>query len=448
MKRITTTTPWIALWALLVTAGSAMIVACDRGPAEATAHAHGAEDESIAAEGDGSEEVSDLDLPVEELLAARCEHDIPTHACAECRYEVGVVEVSPDLLDADGPLDTARVALRVFSGTTAFNAEVRLNEERSAYLSPRAAGTIRSIDVDLGSRVHRGQVLFTVTSSEFAEARAEYIHARAGAKLAAANLERETDLNARKICPMKDVLEARAQDEQAQAAAASARERLLACGMTAEEIARVGEGNGELGGVLSVTAPFDGTVLERNLGLGTAAEPGQRLLLIGDTSRMWVIASLYERELAAVLERQAQGEIRATVEVPAYPGRVFAGRVDRVSGTLDEATRTASARIVVENPDGLLRAGMFARVHLEGGGGARVPALPEEAVLEDEGRAFVFVPVDPPYFIRRPVTIGRAGDGWVEIAQGLTGGETVVARGAFMLKSDVLRSKMGAGCAD
>jgi cobalt-zinc-cadmium efflux system membrane fusion protein len=90
---------------------------------------------------------------------------------------------------------------------------------------------------------------------------------------------------------------------------------------------------------------------------------------------------------------------------------------------------------------------MFARVQLlmpDAGGGL---ALPEEAVLEDEGRSFVFVRAEGPYFIRRPVTTGRALDGWVEVG-GIAAGAEVVTKGAFLLKSDVLRSKMGAGCAD
>jgi membrane fusion protein, heavy metal efflux system len=140
--------------------------------------------------------------------------------------------------------------------------------------------------------------------------------------------------------------------------------------------------------------------------------------------------------------------VQAEVTVPAYPGRTFPGRVDRMSGTLDETTRTARIRIIADNPDGLLRAGMFARVRLLVGGGARVLAVPSEAVLEDAGRSFVFVPATPPYFLRRPVRAGHPADGWVEILDGLREGDTVVSRGAFQLKSDVLRSKMGAGCAD
>jgi cobalt-zinc-cadmium efflux system membrane fusion protein len=171
-------------------------------------------------------------------------------------------------------------------------------------------------------------------------------------------------------------------------------------------------------------------------------------MLLGETDRMWVITSVYERELALLIERQSREQLVAEVEVPAYPGRRFTGQVDRLQGTLDSATRTARVRILVDNPGDLLRAGMFARVHLLLPGQDEVLAVPPETVLTDEGRDFVFVRALPPYFMRRPVDVGRAWPGWVEITAGLAGDETLVTRGAFLLKSDVLRSKMGAGCAD
>jgi cobalt-zinc-cadmium efflux system membrane fusion protein len=393
-------------------------------------------------------ETCDLDRPIEQLLADRCEHGIATYTCDECRYETGIVKVSPDLLDADGPLETASAALRATAAAHAHNGEVRLNEERAAYLSPRAAGTVQAIFVDLGSVVQRGEVLFTVDSPEFAEARAAFVSARAAARLAEATLERERDLYEKRVCPRKDLLEAEAAREGAAATCQAARERLLACGLSAPEIDDLGTDPDAHGGPLPVKAPFAGTVLERNIGLGASVEPGQPLLLLGDTSEMWIWTSLYEREMASVLARQTRGEVLAHVEVPAYPDRVFSGRVERIGGILDEATRTVKVRVVVRNPEGLLRAGMFARVRLLDGSAEQVVAIPAEAVLEDEGRSFVFVPTEPPYFVRRPVVTGRAWDEYVEITQGLADGDVVVTRGAFTLKSDVLRSKMGAGCAD
>jgi cobalt-zinc-cadmium efflux system membrane fusion protein len=91
---------------------------------------------------------------------------------------------------------------------------------------------------------------------------------------------------------------------------------------------------------------------------------------------------------------------------------------------------------------------MFAAVQLYLPGDVEALALPRSAVLSDEGRTFVFVHRQGDFFIRRPVETGRSSLDWVEVTKGLTGGETVATDGAFLLKSDVLRSKMGAGCAD
>jgi RND family efflux transporter MFP subunit len=198
---------------------------------------------------------------------------------------------------------------------------------------------------------------------------------------------------------------------------------------------------------MPVRAPFPGTVLERSLSLGALVQPGDKALLLADTSKIWVMTTLYESELAAVLGAPGEAPVTAEVTVTAYPGRMFKGIVERVGGTLDEATRTTTARVVVENPDNLLRSGMFARVRLSEEGGSSL-ALPEEAILEDEGRSFVFVHLDGFYYIRRPVELGRTSGGWTEVTRGVSPGDTVVAKGAFLLKSDVLRSKMGAGCAD
>ena len=113
-----------------------------------------------------SPEPSDLDEPVETLMAAVCEHKIPTYTCDECRYEVGVVKVPEELFDAakGGTLQTLKVAPRVLSSGKDLNGEIRLNEERAVYLSPVAPGIVRSIRIDLGGRSARGQVLYEVDS--------------------------------------------------------------------------------------------------------------------------------------------------------------------------------------------------------------------------------------------------------------------------------------------
>jgi membrane fusion protein, heavy metal efflux system len=435
----------LALALLLIPA-----IACNNpGRATATADSAGVP-ETVTAPEAAEVEVSDLDRPVAELLAAACEHKIPTYSCAECRYEVGVAKAGDEMFDPaqGGTLATMKAGSRPLAGGKGSTGEVRLNEEKAVYVSPLASGVVRSILVDLGARVRSGQVLFEVESGEFRQAKADLLGAAAAMNLAEATAARERDLYEKRVCPRKDVLEAEAALAQADAERTAVIGRLLAFGLQPEEIAALPKaGTGSQSGLMPVRAPFAGTVLERSLSLGAQALPGDRLLLLADTSKVWVITSVYEREVAAVLQARMRGSVAATVSVAAYPDRMFAGHVEQVGGTLDESTRTAQVRVVVDNPGDLLRAGMFARVQLLLPGAGGGVALPEDAVLDDEGRSFVFVRASGPYFIRRPVTTGRVSDGWVEV-EGIVAGDEVVTHGAFLLKSDVLRSKMGAGCAD
>jgi cobalt-zinc-cadmium efflux system membrane fusion protein len=136
------------------------------------------------------------------------------------------------------------------------------------------------------------------------------------------------------------------------------------------------------------------------------------------------------------------------VEIPGAEGRKYQGSLDVVSGKMEEQSRTVKARISVANPDGFLRPGMFTTIKLMLSGSGDAVAVPKVAVLADAGRTFVFVHKEGDYWIRRPVSLGETLNDYVEIKDGLSIGQRIIADGSFLLKSDVLRKKMGAGCAD
>jgi membrane fusion protein, heavy metal efflux system len=161
-----------------------------------------------------------------------------------------------------------------------------------------------------------------------------------------------------------------------------------------------------------------------------------------------VWADLHEDQLGRVLDAERGGKLRAEIAVKAFPGAPFPGSVDFVGPTMDERTRTVKVRVAAANPEAKLRAGMFASVRIFLPGQEEALAVPRAAVLSDEGRSFVFVHHHGDYWVRRPVEPGRSWLDWIEVKAGLAGAETLAADGAFLLKSDVLRSKMGAGCAD
>ncbi|MBK8594070.1 MAG: efflux RND transporter periplasmic adaptor subunit [Holophagales bacterium] len=439
----------LLLAGFLASVGAGLATGCAR-PASPVPAKTGTPEATVA-EVAAAAKSSDLDRPVADLKAAVCEHRIPQYTCDGCRYEVGVVRAEADLFDRakGGTLELAKASPRPLADNRDLTGEVRLNEERAVFLSPRAPGVVHAIRVDLGARVAAGQVLFEVESPDFRQAKADLARAAAAVGLAEATAARERELFEKRICPEKDLLEAEAARTGARADERAVKGRLLGLGLEPGEIEALATRPARPeSGLLPVRAPFAGTILERSLSLGAQALPGDKLVLLADTSRVWVLTTIHEREVAAVLEAKARGPVEADVTVPAYPGRTFRGRIDHVGGTLDETTRTAKARVVVENPGDLLRSGMFARVRLrvrcEGG----PLAVPSEAVLEDEGRSFVFVRLEGPYFVRRPVTVEHSEGGFVEVTGSLAAGDEVVSRGSFLLKSDVLRSKMGAGCAD
>ncbi|MHB8790361.1 MAG: efflux RND transporter periplasmic adaptor subunit [Desulfobulbaceae bacterium] len=404
--------------------------------------------EETHAEDDGHDHgtgVSDLDRPVEEMWADICEHDIPSYECDECRYEIGTVRLDAALLGEQGLVRTGypekrqgRLEERGMSG------EVQLDETRTVHVASPLTGMIIRAFAFPGDKIEAGAPLFEVDSPEVAEAKVTYLKALAGFNLAVKAAEREALLFARKIAAQVEVQEAEARRAEAETEIAAARGRLLRLGLTTDEIERISteKGTAALTGLVTVRAARAGTVIEGHVAPGEYAETGKELLTISDLDRVWVMADVKEDDLTA-----AANAFGGAARVEAL-GRTFNGRLDTITGRISEKTRTAKARFSVDNSDGQLRPGMFVSVRLQLSGTGETLAVPKVAVLADEGRTFVFTHKEGDYWVRRPVTLGGRFDGMVEILSGLTEGQKIITDGSFLLKSDVLRSKMGAGCAD
>jgi cobalt-zinc-cadmium efflux system membrane fusion protein len=389
-----------------------------------------------AHEGESAAEVSDLDTPLAELFAATCEHKMNTYKCAECRYEVGVVN-APQQLFKEGLLRLGKLERRVVELPLTLMGEVVFDEGRVTHLSSMASGIIRKVQVTLGDRVKRGQLLLELESAEAGEAQERRLEAVAQLARATRDFERAEELRSQGINSEKEFLLVRQELESARVRLNTADSRLASMGLTADD---------PLGRV-QVRAPEDGTVLTLHAVPGENVHPDESLATVGDNRVLWVWCDLYERDIAGVMQLPQASRRQARVSVKAWPGQVFAGTVDFISPSMDETSRTAKVRVAVENTGLRLMAGMFAQVEVLMPGTERVLAVPSAAVCEDEGRAFVFVPHGEDYFVRRPLKTGRVWGDWTEVLES-DSLSTVVADGVFLLKSDVLRSKMGAGCAD
>ncbi|MCP4602444.1 MAG: efflux RND transporter periplasmic adaptor subunit [Proteobacteria bacterium] len=435
----------------IIAVSVAALVSCSKMSAEhaekhehegATGHEGHADHEG---HGHGENEASDLDRPVVELFKETCEHNIETHKCDECRYEVGVVK-APSRLFEGKLLKTTKTEKRSVVVPLRLTGEVQFDERRIAHVSAQVGGIIRKVHVTLGDKVTKGQALLQIESVEVGNAKAVYQEALAKEKLAQKNNDRIQALHKEGISSEKEVLRIKQELDAAQIHVNAARGTLRRLGMGGSKARGISLGGSS--GKLILRAPSDGTVLEMHAVSGEVARSDESLVTIGDNSFLWVWADLYEKNYALVSGEQAAGFLPAEVSVKAFPDQTFAGKLDFVSPSMSESSRTVKVRIAVPNPDGKLLAGMFADVDIFLSGNQQALSLPKSAILEDEGRAFVFVHHQGDYYVRRPVDSGRKFAGWVEITGGLQGNEVVVSDGAFLLKSDVLRSKMGAGCAD
>ena len=214
-----------------------------------------------------------------------------------------------------------------------------------------------------------------------------------------------------------------AESEAARALRSAARERLHALGLP--PAASVGDGH------IVLRAPIDGVVSEIVARAGATAPAGALLFRVNGTRTVWLAAAIPQADIGRI----APGT-PVEARVSAFPGRVFTGAVDTLLPQVDPDSRTRQARIVLDNPGGLLAPGMFAQVSFEPDGGDPVPLVPTDAVIGGGEQARVIVMGPEGRFAPVAVGLGRSAGGLTEILSGLQGGERVVASGQFLIDSE------------
>ena len=390
---------------------------------------------------------------MDELFTVQCECKIPQYTCAECRYELGLVKLDAALIrsptNASGLVAIEPVEKRVAQSLLSLNGEIGLNAVTMTHVSPRISGIVRTVRVAQGSRVKKSDVLFELESAELGRAIGTYRKNKALAALALNNLNREKALVEKKISPEADRVDAQMKYDEYRIELEAAENGLAVMGLDSPAIASL-TSDAQVGkvGTVPVRAPQSGTVIEMHVTPGETVETGRELLLIADLSTVWVWMSLSEQDLAKLLGEAKKASPPVQIVTSAFPDKTFEGVIDLIGSTMDENSRTVKVRAVLKNPDALLRPGMFCAANVVFETHEKVIAVPKGALLSDEGKHFVFRLIRDGFALRTDVEIGREFADSVEITRGLSEGEKIATAGAFVLKSDVLRAKMGAGCAD
>jgi membrane fusion protein, heavy metal efflux system len=190
--------------------------------------------------------------------------------------------------------------------------------------------------------------------------------------------------------------------------------------------------------LIPIAAPASGYVLEKNVTLGVTIQPSTDAFVIGDLSRLWMLASVRADQLARLYVGQP-----AVISVPDLPAASSSGRVANLGQRFDPTTRQMQIRIEFTNTGGRLRPEMLARAELQVGGEKAALLIPEDAVQQVNGQDSVFVRSTPDHFIMRPIQAGDSTRGMVRVLSGIGPGDQVVTQGSFLVKSQLLRSSIG-----
>ncbi len=379
------------------------------------------------------------------------EHNLPEAECGNCRPDalasipVGEglkvrfasnASISKAGVEVGSPTNSRATAQREFLG------QVTFNRNQLSGITPLTDGVVIDVAKDVGQRVEAGEVLATLRAPEIAEVRREYATAQAEAGLANQTLAREKDLFKREISARQDLEAAQAAVAVHQSAIEEARQHLLTLGLSKEEISDVLSGKRNEP-VLSLRTPIAGTIIARDASRGKAAKTDHTLFEIADMSTMWFEFSVPEDQLASIVPGT---KISARFE--AYPGVSFDGEVQWIAAAVDPQSRAIKARAVLANPQAMLKDGLFGRATIAGAASADGLSVPATAIQDVDGRPVVFRKLEEDLFETRPVEIGATNGGNVLVLAGLDASYSVVTQGSYVVKSELLKARLGAGCTD
>jgi cobalt-zinc-cadmium efflux system membrane fusion protein len=393
----------------------------------------------------------------------------------------GVVELSVDAQRTGGVQVTPSVR-RALPTTLELTGSVTPIDSRVAHIRPLAEGVVERVSVTYGQRVREGDPLLDYDNIELGERVGEFMVQLAAVRKAESDLDvrRRTLERADALIQIEGISQQelelrRAEFQNAQAGVASERarldrveEQLHRFGLSEADVAKLRTTERSLAGseldatdtdwrarVEEVTAdraghrsashntiraPFAGAVTKYEVAPGELVDPSKELMTITDLSRVWVLADVYEQDIAKLAPRRA-----VTLSADAYPGRTFTGQLTYISDAIDPQTRTAKVRCVVDNADGSLKLDMFVRVTIPTGDARQSVVVPTAAVQQVDGQPVVFVRRSSTTFERRDVQTGATAGDVMEIVSGLEPGVAVVGTGSFYLKTALLRERVGEG---
>lgn len=323
----------------------------------------------------------------------------------------GTVTIDPVVVQNIG-VRTATAERTSMSRSVRSVGRVEFDEESMARIHPKVEGWIENQRVDkTGQKVAKDEILLSLYSPKLVSTQQEYL-------LAINNLDMLSS------SPFEDI------KEGARQLVASSRRRLELFDVPEHQIKELEETH-KIQKYLHIHSPFAGTVIDIGVRQGQHVKPDTQLYMIVNLDRVWVYADVYEYELPWIKVGDD-----AQITLDSVPDKTFHGNIDYIYPYAESKTRTTRVRIVIENPNSLLRPEMFADVVIQADTRKNIVVIPAEAIIRSGEMTQVFVVREPGKFEPRQVTLGFESNGMVSLLEGVKEGEEVVTSAQFLIDSE------------
>jgi membrane fusion protein, heavy metal efflux system len=362
------------------------------------------------------------------LSFAGCRPEEPAAAAAHPAAPPGEAWLAPEKARLAG-ITVAPVRLEELDQVLGASGRIVFDDQRVTHVFSPVNGRVARLVAQPGQRVRQGDPLAVFESPDLGSAASDYSKAEAALAQADREYQRQQELFAAHASAERDLEAAQASRRQAKAELERAAEKARMLGGRAQTVSQRFVLRSPIAGEVIARAANPGVEVQGQYSGGTAVE----LFTVGELDRVWALADVFEVDLARVRVGSP-----AEVEVVAWPGRRFLGRIDWISGAVDPATRTAKVRVAIDNADRALKPEMYATVAITAPG-HRALALPRTAVLRQGEQTVVFraagtSPGGELRFERRPVKVDDEGsDALVAVLSGLEPGDRVVTAGGILL---------------
>jgi cobalt-zinc-cadmium efflux system membrane fusion protein len=311
---------------------------------------------------------------------------------------------------------------------------IEVKQNLLAKIGSPVKGRIVEINVMLGQRVRKGEVLAKINSTELAKMQLEYIKAVQQVELKAKSFERAELLFAEGVLSEAQMLERKTELAAAKAEMQASNDQLQVLGMSLNEIQNL-KTESQINSITHIQAKIDGKVIMKNVNLGQVVEPTDEVFAVAALDEVWGVAQVPERKISFLKEGD-----QVFIEVPAYKEKSFEGVITYLGDIVDPETRTITIRTDINNQDQMLKPDMLITMKVAGSKVEKI-GVPNEAIISEDDTPSVFVKTSENTFTLKPVILGIKDKDNTHIDSGISEGDEVVIKGAFHLNNERMYRK-------